>query len=149
VAELLLFSAARAQHVSEVIEPQLQCGSIIVCDRFTDSTLAYQWGGRGIPRQTIEAAQRLATGGIEPDVRVLLDLPVEVAIARRHAEADSVDRFDAEQTAFHEAVRATYLGLAAASPNEWLVVDARPSRAEVLDTTYRVVTEWLQMFDAR
>lgn len=149
VAELLLFSAARAQHVAKVIEPQLQHGSIIICDRFTDSTLAYQWGGRGIPRQTIEAAQRLATGGIEPDLRVLLDVPVDVAIARRHAEVDSVDRFDAEQTAFHQAVRATYLGLAAASPEDWLVIDAGSSPAEVLDTTYRMLTDWLQVFFAR
>lgn len=149
VAELLLFSAARAQHVSEVIEPHLQHGSIIICDRFTDSTLAYQWGGRGLPRQTIEAAQRLATGGIAPDVRVLLDLPVDVAIARRHAEADSVDRFDAEQTAFHEAVRNAYLTLAAESPDDWIVIDASPSPAEVQDTTYRALTGWLKVSEAR
>lgn len=149
VAELLLFSAARAQHVAEVIEPQLQRGSIVICDRFTDSTLAYQWGGRGIPRQTIEAAQLLATGGLAPDLRVLLDVPVDVAIARRHAEVDSVDRFDAEQTAFHEAVRATYLGLAAASPDDWIVIDASAAQAEVLDTTYRMVTDWLEVFHIR
>ena len=70
VAELLLFSAARAQHVSAVIEPHLRAGSIIVCDRFTDSTLAYQWGGRGLPRDTIAAAQAVATGGVAPDLRV-------------------------------------------------------------------------------
>ena len=148
LAELLLFSAARAQHVAEVIEPQLQRGSIIVCDRFTDSTLAYQWGGRGIPRQTIEAAQRLATGGITPDLRILLDVPVDAAIARRHAEVESVDRFDAERAAFHQAVRDTYLGLAAESPADWLVIDASSSPAEVVETTYRKVTEWLHGFVA-
>jgi dTMP kinase len=146
VAELLLFSAARAQHVAEVIEPQLQQGSIIICDRFTDSTLAYQWGGRGIPRSTIEAAQDLATGGTAPDLRVLLDLPIEVALARRHAEADSVDRFDAEEHAFHQAVRDTYLALVSETPEEWIVIDGGPTQREVIETTYRTIREWLDGF---
>ena len=148
VAELLLFSAARAQHVADVIEPQLQHGSIIICDRFTDSTLAYQWGGRGVPRKTIEAAQSLATNGVTPDLRVLLDVPVPVALARRHADAESVDRFDAEETAFHQAVRDTYLALVAASPDEWLVIDAGPPQREVLETTYRLVADWIEQFQA-
>jgi dTMP kinase len=143
VAELLLFSAARAQHVSEVIEPQLRRGSIIICDRFTDSTLAYQWGGRGVPRETIEAAQILATGGVSPDLRVLLDLPVSVALARRHADVESVNRFDAEQTNFHVAVRDAYLSLAEERPNEWLVVDASLLPREVAETTYRSVCRWI------
>lgn len=143
VAELLLFSAARAQHVSEVIEPQLQRGSIVVCDRFTDSTLAYQWGGRGVPRDTIVAAQALATGGVSPDLRVLLDLPVSVALARRHADEASVNRFDAEQTAFHQAVRDAYLSLADAHPEAWLVIDASLPPREVAERTYRSVSQWV------
>jgi dTMP kinase len=146
VAELLLFSAARAQHVSDVIEPQLQRGSFVVSDRYTDSTLAYQWGGRGVPRNTIEAAQDLATGGVLPDLRVLLDLPVSVALARRHADVESVNRFDAEQTNFHQAVRAAYLSLADAHPDEWLVVDASLSPCEVAETTYRSVSRWVSEF---
>jgi dTMP kinase len=149
IAELLLFSAARAQHVAEVIEPQLQHGSIIICDRFTDSTLAYQWGGRGVPRNVIEAAQSLSTGGVSPDLRVLLDVPVPVALARRHAETETVDRFDAEEVAFHEAVRDTYLQLAAADPDEWVVIDAQPSQREVLETTYRRVADWVREFQLR
>jgi dTMP kinase len=149
IAELLLFSAARAQHVAEVIEPQLQHGSIIICDRFTDSTLAYQWGGRGVPRDAIEAAQSLSTGGVSPDLRVLLDVPVPVALARRHAETETVDRFDAEEVAFHEAVRDTYLQLAAADPDEWVVIDAQPSQREVLETTYRRVADWVREFQLR
>ncbi|MFN8660882.1 MAG: dTMP kinase [Thermomicrobiales bacterium] len=146
VAELLLFSAARAQHVSDVIEPHLQRGSIIVCDRFTDSTLAYQWGGRGVPRTTIEAAQALATRGIAPDIRVLLDVPVHVALARRHAEADSVDRIDAEEAVFHQSVRDTYLTLAKESPEGWLVIDAAVPQHEVLEATYRRLSDWLEGF---
>ena len=144
VAELLLFSAARAQHVSEVIEPQLQRGSIVVSDRYTDSTLAYQWGGRGVPRKTIEAAQELATGGVSPDLRVLLDVPVSVALARRHADVESVNRFDAEQTQFHQAVKDAYLSLTEARPEEWLVVDAGLSPQQVVETTYRSVIRWVE-----
>jgi dTMP kinase len=143
VAELLLFSAARAQHVSEVIEPQLQRGSIIICDRFTDSTLAYQWGGRGVPRETIETAQVLATGGVSPELRVLLDLPVSVALARRHADVDSVNRFDAELTRFHQAVRDAYLSLIDERPDAWLVVDANLPAPEVAEATYRSVSQWV------
>lgn len=149
VAELLLFSAARAQHVADVIEPKLQCGSVIICDRFTDSTLAYQWGGRGVPRDIIEAAQVLATGGVSPDLRVLLDVPVPVALARRHADAESVDRFDAEETAFHQSVRDTYLKLAVSNPCEWLVIDGSPSQREVLETTYQLVADWVNEFQRR
>lgn len=149
VAELLLFSAARAQHVSDVIEPQLQRGSIIVCDRFTDSTLAYQWGGRGVPRDTIEVAQTLATGGISPDLRVLLDVPVSIAFSRRHSEADSVNRFDAEQAKFHQSVSDAYLELAGASPDEWLVMNASLPAREVVETTYRRVASWVKAFLAR
>jgi dTMP kinase len=149
LAELLLFSAARAQHVSEVIDPQLQRGSIIISDRFTDSTLAYQWGGRGVPRDTIEAAQELATEGVSPDLRVLLDLPVSVALARRHADVESVNRFDAEQTRFHQAVREAYLSLSRAHPEAWLVVDASRSPREVAETTYRSVGRWVETFLAR
>lgn len=149
VAELLLFSAARAQHVADVIEPQLQRGSIVVCDRFTDSTLAYQWGGRGVPRHTVEAAQVIATGGVSPDLRVLLDLPVPVALARRYSEAESVNRFDAEQTTFHQSVRHAYLELANEAPGEWLVIDASLPPEEVVETTYRLVSEWLMAFLAR
>jgi dTMP kinase len=149
VAELLLFSAARAQHVARVIEPQLQRGSIILCDRFTDSTLAYQWGGRGVPRETIEAAQALATGGVTPDLRVLLDLPVSVSLARRHADTESVNRFDAEQLTFHQSVREAYLNLARSQPDEWLVIDANQSPEAVVETTYRMLSPWLRAFLAQ
>ncbi|MCA9861897.1 MAG: dTMP kinase [Thermomicrobiales bacterium] len=149
VAELLLFSAARAQHVSAVIEPHLRAGSIIVCDRFTDSTLAYQWGGRGLPRDTIAAAQAVATGGVAPDLRVLLDLPVTVALGRRHAESESVNRFDAEHVAFHQSVRNAYLQLVAEHPNQWLVIDADCSQEDAVETTYRSLLAWLTACDGR
>jgi len=149
VTELLLFSAARAQHVSDVIEPQLKRGSIIICDRFTDSTLAYQWGGRGVARDTIEAAQSLATGGVSPDLRVLLDVSVPVALARRHSESASINRFDVEQIAFHQSVRDAYLRLARERTDEWLVVDASAPPHDVIETTYRVVSQRVSSLLAR
>lgn len=143
-AELLLFSAARAQHVTDVIEPHLNRGSIVICDRFTDSTLAYQWGGRGLPRSRIEVAQALATNGISPDLRVLLDVEVAQALSRRHADLESVNRFDVERTTFHESVRNAYLGLASENPDKWLVIDANVSAPLVLEATYRQIQSWLK-----
>lgn len=124
IAELLLFSAARAQHVAAVIRPALQRGEIVICDRFTASTLAYQWGGRGVLRADIEAAQRLATGGLVPDLTLLLDLPAEVAQQRRFGEREAVNRFDEEAMAFHLRVRSAYLTLAAEDPSRWRVLDS-------------------------
>ena len=147
IAELLLFSAARAQHIAEVIEPQLRNGAIVLCDRFTDSTLAYQWGGRGVSRRTVESAQELATGGVSPDLRVLLDLPVCVALSRRHSDLESVNRFDAERVAFHQSVRDAYLKLAQERQSEWIVVDANQPVQDVAEATYRRLSE--RMRDAQ
>ncbi|MFT4038536.1 MAG: dTMP kinase [Thermomicrobiales bacterium] len=124
VAELLLFSAARAQHVAAVIQPALERGEVVICDRYTASTLAYQWGGRGVSRHAIAAAQELATGGCAPDLTMLLDLPVAVAQQRRFGEAEAVNRFDEEATAFHQRVRSAYLTLAAEDPLRWRILDA-------------------------
>ncbi|MCA9879750.1 MAG: dTMP kinase, partial [Thermomicrobiales bacterium] len=143
IAELLLFSAARAQHVSDVIEPHLRRGAIVICDRYTDSTLAYQWGGRGLARETILAAQAIATRGVLPDIRVLFDLPVDVAQTRRHGEGDAVNRFDEEARRFHQAVREAYLTLAEASPQDWVVVDAAGTPENIAAAAYRALTQRL------
>jgi dTMP kinase len=121
-ADALLFAAARAQHVAEVIRPAMARGAVVLCDRYADSSLAYQGGGSGVPMDELRAVQRFATGGLVPDLTILLDLPVEVGLARK---SDEVTRFEAYQdVAYHERVRATFLGFAAAEPGRYAVMDA-------------------------
>ena len=124
--EALLYAAGRAQHVGEVIRPALARGAVVVCDRFVDSSLAYQAGGLGLPLADVAAIQGLATGGLAPDLKILLDLPVDVGLARRFA-AGAVNRVDLAGVAFHERVRSTYHRQVATSPDDWLVVDATES----------------------
>ncbi len=124
-AETLLFAADRAQHVAEVIRPALARGDIVVCDRFADSTRAYQGGGRQLSADFIETSIRLATGGLEPGLTFLLDLPVAAAGARlRAAPGRAGDRFEMERPAFYERVRATFLALARAHPARIYKLDA-------------------------
>src|ERR671916_2098874 len=99
--EMLLFAAARAQHVGEVIRPALAKGLIVVTDRFTDSSLAYQWGARGLEKRAVVQAQELATGGLEPDLKILLELPVDTSLRRRMASTHDVNRLDREAIQFH------------------------------------------------
>jgi dTMP kinase len=122
--EALLFAAARAQHVRDVILPTLERGGIVVCDRFVDSSLAYQWGGRGLSRSAVHAAQALATHGLAPDLKILLDIPVDVGLARRAGDAGQMNRIDEESRAFHERVRSAYHALVAEDPAHWRVIDA-------------------------
>lgn len=122
--EALLFAAARSQHVRELIAPALARGSVVICDRFTDSSLAYQGGGRGLDMAELHAVQAFATGGLSPDVRVLLDLPVSVGLARRHAESEGTNHLDFASAAFHERVRARYHDLVRDDPGAWYVLDA-------------------------
>lgn len=122
--EALLISAARSQHVAEVLRPALDAGSVVVCDRFVDSTYAYQGGGRGLSIEALRQVQTFATGGLEPDLRVLLDLPVEVGLARRLGGTEEVNRLDLADTAFHRRVRTAYHGLVAADPDGWVAIDA-------------------------
>lgn len=144
--EALLYAAARAQLVGEVIRPALENGAIVICDRYVDSSLAYQVGGRGLPYDDVLGIQRLATGGLWPDVRILLDLPVEIGLGRRFATGDSVNRLDAASVDFHERVRACYLDLAARKPAGWLVLNAEDP-APVLAA--RIATEVAARLPAR
>lgn len=128
--ETLLYAAARAQHVREVVMPALAAGVVVVSDRYVDSSVAYQGAGRGLPVAADDAIQSFATGGLKPDVRVLLDLPLSVGLQRRLASAQ-VDRLDAEHRSFHERVRAAFLGFARDRAPEWIVVDANGDPAEV------------------
>jgi dTMP kinase len=137
--EALLLLAARAQHVAEVVRPALAAGRVVVCDRYVDSTLAYQGGGRGLPLAELRRLNHFATGGLMPDLRLLLDLPVEVGLARRLGGAGEVNRLDLADRAFHERVRAAYLELAAAEPAGWAVIDAaRPAAAVAEDVAAAV-----------
>lgn len=129
--EVLLLAAGRAQHVRQVIVPALARGDDVVCDRYVDSTLAYQGGGRGLSLNALRPIQHYATGGLTPDLRLLLDLPVEDGLRRRFADPESVNRIDQDDIAFHERVRAAYLALAAAEPAGWVVIDASRSIDEV------------------
>jgi dTMP kinase len=122
-AELLIFAAARAQHIDELIRPALDRGDIVICDRFTDSTIAYQGYGRGIPLDRIAQSIDLATRGLTPDLTILLDLPVEVGMARRLGER-APDHFEQEALSFHTRVHEGFLALAAAEPDRFLVLDA-------------------------
>ena len=128
LAELLLYAAARAQHVREVIVPALERGEMVLCDRFTDATVAYQGHGRGLDLAVIEQLNGLATGSLQPALTVLIDCPVEVGIARAMARIESTsgareERFELESLRFHERVRQGYLALAAAFPERFVVVD--------------------------
>ena len=130
LAELLLFFADRAQHVHEVIRPALEAGRVVVCDRFTDSTTAYQGYGRGLPLDLIRTLAREATGGLAPDATVLLDVPVAVGLTRARRRGRP-DRMEGEEKAFHERVAAGYRELAAQEPDRFVVVDARGGEDEV------------------
>jgi dTMP kinase len=129
LAELFLIAAARAQLVTEVISPALREGRTVVCDRYTPSTLAYQGYGRGIDLDTLRAVNGAATGGLSPDLIVLLDVPVETGLGRKKGRER--DRFESESLAFHARVRRGYLEMARADRERWLVVDGRLPRKAI------------------
>jgi dTMP kinase len=128
VVELLLVSASRRQHVIEVIEPALARGAWVLCDRFVDSSWAYQGGGRGIPAERVAMAESLATGGLLPELTLLFDLSATAARKRgkspKRAARGAVDRLDAEELAFYERVRRGFLDRAAADPRRFHIVDS-------------------------
>ncbi len=130
--ELFLYLADRAQHVSEIIRPAIAAGKIVLCDRFTDSTLAYQGYGRGIDLKLLQQLNDLADAGVRPDLTFLFDCPVALGLARtsqRQSEAGQPreDRFEREKVEFHEKIRAGFLDLARAEPARFRVVDAARS----------------------
>lgn len=134
-AEALLMAADRAQHVAEVVLPALRAGRSVVSDRFSGSTLAYQGHGRGLRVDELEGISAWAAGGVEPDLFVLLDVPVDEALRR----AAGSDRMEQEDLAFHRRVAEGYRALAAAQPSRWVVVDATGSVAEVAERVGKAV----------
>ncbi|MBS7661200.1 dTMP kinase [Pseudomonas lalucatii] len=121
--ELLLVFAARAQHLERVIRPALARGCVVLCDRFTDATYAYQGGGRGLPEARIAVLEDYVQGDLRPDLTLVFDLPVEVGLARAAARG-RLDRFEQEGRAFFEAVRQTYLRRAESQPQRYRILDA-------------------------
>ncbi len=140
LAELLLFEAARAHLLATVIAPALARGAIVLCDRFAASSVAYQAYGRGLPRELVERATAIATGGLTPELMLLLDLPVEAGLARR-ANEGAANHFDRETLAFHERVRAGFLELARESPNVWRIIDAAQPFDAVVETAMAAIHE--------
>jgi dTMP kinase len=128
--EILLFQAARAQHVEQVIRPHLARGGVVICDRYADSTLAYQGYGRQQPLEPLRALVDYATGGLKPDLTLLLDLDVEVGL-RRRAKGGEWNRLDALEVAFYQRVRQGYYALVQAEAERWVVIDASQSPAQV------------------
>ena len=136
VTELFLYAAARSQLVTEIIHPALDRGEIVVSDRFTDSTVAYQGYGRGMDLDFLDSLNRFVTEGVQPDLVVLLDIDPDAGLTRK---AGRKDRFEREDIAFHRKVREGYLAMAAADPERWLVVDASMPRKDIRDIIWKRV----------
>ncbi len=144
-AEALLMFASRALHIANRIRPSLEQGSWVVSDRYVDASRAYQGAGRGIPDESIETLARLALDGLEADATLLLDCPVDIGMARAGSRGDK-DRFEVEEHAFFERIRAKYLSLAAADPERFYVVDASGTLDEVAAGVDAAVQEILIRF---
>ena len=148
MAELLLYLADRAQHVQEVIRPALNAGRIVVCDRYADATVAYQGYARGLGPLEVADLNQHATGGLEPDLTLLLDLPAQVGLQRAKRRVDSLekgqpteDRFEQEELVFHQKVREGYLDLARSHPDRIVVIDAEGSPDEIASRIHAVIEE--------
>jgi dTMP kinase len=138
-AELLLIFAARAVHTENLLRPALARGAWVLCDRYTDASYAYQGGGRGVPDSDIAPLARLAQHGLAPDLTLLLDAPVVVALARARGRAAGADRIEAESQAFFERVRASYLRRAATDPGRIRLIDATADEAAVATAVWAEV----------
>lgn len=144
ITEILLFQASRAQHVHELILPALAEGKVVLCDRYADSTMAYQGYGQQTNLEELAQIIRFATGGLEPDLTLLLDVDIETGLKRRSADKGNWNRLDAMEIAFHKRVRQGYLDLVAQNPARWVVVDASRSLEEVQQALQQAVLERLK-----
>ena len=147
-AELLLVFAARAQHLAGVIRPALARGAVVLCDRFTDATYAYQGGGRGLSVERIAALEQFVQGDLRPDLTLVFDLPVEIGLARATARG-RLDRFEREGRVFFEAVRAAYLDRSASSPERYRLVDAALPLDRVQSSLKDLMPDLLALHAAR
>ncbi len=139
-AELLLFAASRAQLIAELIRPALDSGKVVICDRFSYSTLVYQGYGRGLNLDIVEMVNNLATQSLKPDIVILLDILPEQALLRKRSLKD---RFELEDLSFHRRVREGYLKMAAAEPERWLVIDATLPKEKIAEIIWKRVSQLL------
>ena len=145
--ELLLMFAARAQHLQQLINPALAAGKVVICDRFTDATYAYQGGGRGVDEQRIAVLEQFVQGDLRPDLTLLFDLPVAAGMARARKRG-SLDRFEVEQERFFQAVRDNYLQRAARYPQRFRLIDASLPLARVQQQLVPLVVEIMELHGA-
>ncbi len=154
MSELLLYEAARAQHVKEVIEPLRKKGGVILCDRFNDATLAYQGYGRKIDLRWIERLNRLSSQGIKPDFTFLLDCPSDVGLKRAlqrnlTLKKEKEERFEREKVQFHHRVRKGYLSIAKKEPHRMEVIDTRQGEEKVFEKIKKIVDNLLEVKGSR
>ena len=140
VAELLVMFAARAEHLERRIVPALAGGAWVLCERFTDATFAYQGGGRGIDPARIGALEQAVQGDVRPDLVIVLDLPIEIGLARS-ARRGAADRFEREDIAFFRRVREVYLGRARKDPERYVIIDAGADERTVTEHLIRAISE--------
>lgn len=143
MTELLLYNASRAQHISELILPALKAGKVVITDRFSDSTTAYQGYGRGIDLDLLKSLDNIATGGFRPDLTCLLDLDAETGL-RRNRGANKIDRIELEEIGFHKRVKEGFLKLAEREPRRIWVIDASGDINEIQDCIREVVEGFLK-----
>ena len=139
-AEILLFCASRAQLVEELIRPSLTEGKFVLCDRYADSTMAYQGYGHGLDRETLSQLLNFATGGLKPDLTLLFDISAEAGLRRRLSNHEEWNRMDDYALQFHERVRSGYLAMAAAEPERWAVINADRTPEEIHEEVVSVIT---------
>lgn len=148
-AEAILFAAARIDHIDRLIAPALAAGTWVICDRFADSTRAYQGTLGGVDPRFLRGLERVTLAGIKPDLTLILDLPATVGLVRAAARRSAntpVDRFESEDVRFHEALRAAYLAIAIAEPDRCVVIDASASEADVAEAIWQRIARRLPGF---
>jgi dTMP kinase len=143
LAELLLFNASRCQLVKDIIQPALKEDMVVICDRFSDSTLAYQSYGRGLDLSMVKELNQRAAQGVKPDLTFLLDVPPEVGLSRKRAGVN--DRFERETLAFHERVRQGFLDLVSEDPLRWVVIDSLSSRSQIAKIVWEKVSTLIKL----
>jgi dTMP kinase len=140
LSEILLYSASRAQLVAEVIRPALDAGVVVLCDRFADSTLAYQGYGRGLDLRALASITKFATGGLRPDLTLLFELDPQSGLHRRSSQGEEMNRMDLQAEAFYRRVRAGYAALVQAEPERWVVIPADRPAGDIQADVQRVVS---------
>ncbi len=148
-AEVLLYSASRAQYVKEVIVPALKSGVIFISDRYADSSIAYQGYGRGLDLQALKHITQFATGGLRPDLTILLEIDVSAGIERREHGGAEMNRMDLQTKSFYERVEKGYKALVAAEPERWVIVDANQPKESVQSEIRRILTKRLESGSAQ